>query len=119
LHIRLIAPTTPPDRIERICARAAGFVYYVSREGVTGVQTSVASSLAERVAMIREYTKLPIAVGFGISNAAQAREVAQFADAIVVGSAIVEKISEAGAASDLTDRIAKFVAPLAAATKAD
>jgi len=118
LHIRLIAPTTPPDRIEKICARAAGFIYYVSREGVTGVQTSVASSLGERVAQIRECTKLPIAVGFGISNPAQAREVAQFADAIVVGSAIVQKISEAGAASDLTDRIAEFVAPLAAATKA-
>ncbi|MEY2562088.1 MAG: tryptophan synthase alpha chain [Verrucomicrobiota bacterium] len=118
LHIRLIAPTTPPDRIQSICARAAGFVYYVSREGVTGVQTSVASSLGERVALIRECTKLPIAVGFGISSPAQAREVAQFADAIVVGSAIVEKISEAGAASDLSDRIAAFVAPLAAATKA-
>jgi tryptophan synthase alpha chain len=118
LHIRLIAPTTPPDRIEKICTRAAGFIYYVSREGVTGVQTSVASSLGERVAQIRECTKLPIAVGFGISTPAQAREVAQFADAIVVGSAIVQKISEAGAASDLPDRIAQFVAPLAAATKA-
>ena len=117
LHIRLIAPTTPADRIEKICARAAGFIYYVSREGVTGVQSSVASSLGERVAQIRACTELPIAVGFGISNPAQAREVAQFADAIVVGSAIVQKISEAGAASDLPDRIAEFVAPLAAAIK--
>ncbi|MDP9004791.1 MAG: tryptophan synthase subunit alpha [Verrucomicrobiota bacterium] len=118
VHIRLIAPTTPRDRIEEICARAAGFIYYVSREGVTGVQTSVASSLGDRIAQIRECTELPIAVGFGISNPAQAREVAQFADAIVVGSAIVQKIREAGGASDLPDRIAEFVAPLTAATKA-
>jgi tryptophan synthase alpha chain len=117
VHIRLIAPTTPPDRIEKICARAAGFIYYVSREGVTGVQTSVASSLGERVAQIRECTKLPIAVGFGISNPAQAREVAQFADAIVVGSAIVQKISEAGGAPDLANQIASFVKALMSAVK--
>jgi tryptophan synthase alpha chain len=117
LHIRLIAPTTPPERIQRICGRAAGFIYYVSREGVTGVQSSVASSLAERVAEIRQYTQLPIAVGFGISTAKQAREVAQIADAIVVGSAIVEKIHEASGASDLPERLGAFVKPLAAAAK--
>src|SRR5438876_964991 len=68
-HIRLIAPTTPPERIEQICARAAGFIYYVSREGVTGVQSSVASSVSDQVAQIRRHTTLPIAVGFGISTA--------------------------------------------------
>ena len=115
LHIRLIAPTTPPERIEQICRRAAGFIYYVSREGVTGVQSRVASSLADRVGEIRRHTKLPIAVGFGISTAEQAREVAQIADAIVVGSAIVQRISE-----DIEDspaRIGEFVAPLVAAVK--
>jgi tryptophan synthase alpha chain len=117
LHIRLIAPTTPPDRIEKICARAAGFIYYVSREGVTGVQSGVASSVGERVAQIRQCTKLPIAVGFGISNAEQAREVAQFADAIVVGSAIVQKIQEMSAGPDMPERIRQFVQPLVAATK--
>jgi tryptophan synthase alpha chain len=117
LHIRLIAPTTPPNRIRQICARAAGFIYYVSREGVTGAQTSVASSLGDRVGEIRRHTKLPIAVGFGISNAEQAREVAQFADAIVVGSAIVQKIDEAGAAPDLAEKVRQFVEPLVAATK--
>jgi tryptophan synthase alpha chain len=118
LHIRLIAPTTPPDRIEKICARAAGFIYYVSREGVTGVQSGVASSVGERVAQIRQCTKLPIAVGFGISNAEQAREVAQFADAIVIGSAIVQKIQETSASPDMPERIRQFVQPLVAATKA-
>ena len=117
LHIRLIAPTTPPDRIEKICARAAGFVYYVSREGITGVQSDVASSVGERVAQIRKYTKLPIAVGFGISNAEQAREVAQFADAIVVGSAIVQRVGEMSAERDMPRRIGNFVQPLVAAVK--
>jgi tryptophan synthase alpha chain len=117
LHIRLIAPTTPPDRVQKICANAAGFIYYVSREGVTGVQNSVASSLAERVAQIRQCTKLPIAVGFGISTAEQAHEVAQVADAIVVGSAIVQRIHEAGSGSNMPERIAEFVGPIAAAAK--
>jgi tryptophan synthase alpha chain len=103
--------------MQRICARAAGFIYYVSREGVTGVQSSVASSLTERVAEIRQCTQLPIAVGFGISTPEQAREVAQIADAIVVGSAIVEKIHEASGASDLPERLGAFVKPLAAAAK--
>ena len=117
LHIRLIAPTTPAERIQRICARAAGFIYYVSREGVTGAQSTVASSLGERVAQIRQCTELPIAVGFGISTAEQAREVAQVADAIVVGSAIVQRIQEEGSAADMPERVRKFVEPLVAAMK--
>jgi tryptophan synthase alpha chain len=117
LHIRLIAPTTPAERIEAICAKAAGFIYYVSREGVTGAQASVASSLAERVVEIRRFTNLPIAVGFGISNAEQVREVARSADAIVVGSAIVQRIFEERAAPDMPERIGAFVKALAAATK--
>jgi len=117
LHIRLIAPTTPPERIKQISARAAGFIYYVSREGVTGVQSSVASSVGDQVALIRQHTKLPVAVGFGISTAEQAKEVAQIADAIVVGSAIVQKINQSAAMSDMPARIGEFVAPLIAATK--
>jgi tryptophan synthase alpha chain len=111
LHVRLIAPTTPAERVQQICARAAGFIYYVSREGVTGVQNSVASSLADRVSHIRRHTKLPVAVGFGISTPEQAREVAQVADGVVVGSAIVKRISENATA------IGEFVAPLVAAVK--
>ena len=117
LRIRLIAPTAPAARVEAICAKAAGFIYYVSREGVTGAQASVVSSLGERIAEIRRFTKLPIAVGFGISNAEQAREVAQSADAIVVGSAIVQRIFEERAAADMPERIGAFVKALAAATK--
>jgi len=117
VHIRLIAPTTPPERIEQICARAAGFVYYVSREGVTGVQRSVAASLGERVSEIRSHTKLPVAVGFGISTAEQAREVAKVADAVVVGSAIVQMINDNATSPDLPARLSAFVAPLVAAVK--
>jgi len=117
LHIRLIAPTTPPERMQRICAGAAGFIYYVSREGVTGAQTSVASALGERVGQIRRCTTLPIAVGFGISTAEQAREVAHIADAIVVGSAIVQRINEESSAADMPERIRKFVELLVGATK--
>ncbi len=115
LHVRLIAPTTPPERIEKICARADGFVYYVSREGVTGVQSRVAASLGEHVAGIRRFTQLPIAVGFGISTPEQAREVAEVADGVVVGSAIVQRIAELGAEPDLPARVGEFVAPLARA----
>lgn len=116
-HIRLIAPTTPPDRIQRICARGAGFIYYVSREGVTGVQSSVAASVAEQVAQIRRHTKLPVAVGFGISTPEQAKEVARTADAIVVGSAIVQRINEQQTNPDMLENIGEFVKQLAAAAK--
>lgn len=117
-HIRLIAPTTPPERIAQITRDADGFIYYVSREGVTGAQSSVAASLGEGVAAIRRTTQLPIAVGFGISTAEQAREVAHHADAVVVGSAIVQQIAEHGAESDLADKVGAFVRPLARAVKA-
>jgi len=117
VHIRLIAPTTPPDRIKQICAQALGFIYYVSREGVTGVQSGVASSLGDRVSEIRRHTGLPVAVGFGISTSEQASEVAKIADAIVVGSAIVQTITENATQPDLPDQIGAFVAPLVAAVK--
>ena len=116
-RIRLIAPTTPPERIARITGQASGFVYYVSREGVTGERTEIAASLRERVGLIRQTTSLPIAVGFGISNAAQVGEVARCADAVVVGSAIVKRVAEHGKSADLIETLSAFVRPLAEATK--
>lgn len=116
-RIRLIAPTTPPERVAELARRAEGFIYYVSREGVTGEQATVADTLAAGVASIRAATALPIAVGFGISNPGQAREVAAQSDAVVVGSAIVKRIAEFGQQPDLAQRVADFVRPLAAATK--
>ena len=116
-HIRLVAPTTPTERLTKICAQARGFIYYVSREGVTGARTDMASSLADRVAEIRGVTSLPIAVGFGISNAEQARETARHADAVVIGSAIVREIAEHAQSPDLLERIVDLVRPLIAAVK--
>jgi tryptophan synthase alpha chain len=116
-RIRLIAPTTPTERIARIASRAEGFIYYVSREGVTGEQASISTSIGERVAEIRKSTALPIAVGFGISTPEQAAEVARSGDAVVVGSAIVKRIAEFGKAPDLAQRVADFVRPLAEAVR--
>jgi tryptophan synthase alpha chain len=112
-RIRLIAPTTPPARIAQLTAEASGFLYYVSREGVTGERAEVADHLAERVAAIRASTRLPISVGFGISTPEQVRQVAAVADAVVVGSAIVRRIGEIGDTPDLAARLADFVRPLA------
>src|SRR5207253_6440492 len=91
-NIYLVAPTTPEERIELIVKRGTGFIYYVSREGVTGMQKAVAQNIGEMTGRIRAYTPLPIAVGFGISTPDQARTVAQCAEAIVVGSAVVNQI---------------------------
>jgi tryptophan synthase alpha chain len=113
LHIRLIAPTTPTDRIEKIAKNAKGFLYYVSREGVTGAQDSIATSLPEKIAELRKLSGLPIAVGFGISNAEQAREVAQHADAIVVGSAIVDLIAKHGDKPETIEKVGAFAGEIA------
>jgi tryptophan synthase alpha chain len=113
--IRLIAPTTPPERVELLAKAAEGFIYYVSREGVTGEQAAVSDSIGAQVAEIRKYSALPIAVGFGISTPEQSAQVAAQSDAVVVGSAIVRRIGEHGAAPDLVAKIEDFVRPLAAA----
>ena len=115
--IRLIAPTTSSERMAKIVSTARGFVYYVSREGVTGEQSRLADTISAQVAELRRHTTLPIAVGFGISTTEQAAMVASQADAVVVGSAIVRQISENGTAPDLAGRVADFVRPLVQATK--
>ncbi|MGH8022046.1 MAG: tryptophan synthase subunit alpha, partial [Limisphaerales bacterium] len=90
-NIYLVAPTTPEDRMEIIVKRGSGFIYYVSREGVTGMQKQIAANLASQVARIRAHTKLPVVVGFGVSNPRQAMLVARAADGVVVGSAVVNQ----------------------------
>jgi tryptophan synthase alpha chain len=116
-HIRLIAPTTPTDRIATIAKSARGFIYYVSREGVTGTRESLADKVQERLAAIRQHTDLPITVGFGISDEKQAGTVAGWADGVVVGSAIVDRIGKVGDRADLADQIGKFASPIAAAVR--
>jgi len=116
-HIYLVAPTTPEERMGYIVKRGSGFIYYVSREGVTGMQKQIAVNLAQQVAKLRAHTRLPVAVGFGVSNPAQAKLVAQEADAVVVGSAVVNQIAEHGKSKDLVKRVGKFVKTLADAIK--
>ena len=108
----IVAPTTPDARMPRIAEVTTGFLYYVSREGVTGVRDQVASNIPEAMARIRRHTKLPVVVGFGIGTRAQVREVAAHADGVVVGSALVNCIRD-----HLADR-AK-IAPALAAKAAD
>src|ERR1041385_2680896 len=116
-NIYLVAPTTPDERIELIVKRAAGFVYYISREGVTGMQTKVADTIGAMTAKIRAHTDLPVAIGFGISNPEQAKFVARHAEAIVVGSAIVNQIAEHGKSPELVKRVSAFVKSLGDAVK--
>ncbi len=88
----LAAPTSPDDRLKRIAEASRGFVYAVSRTGVTGARQELAADARKLVKRLRRVTKLPVALGFGISSAEQFAEVGEFADAVVVGSAIVETI---------------------------
>jgi tryptophan synthase alpha chain len=92
--IYLLAPTSNESRIARICAAASGFVYYVSLKGVTGAATLNVDEVGRRVAAIRAHTDLPVGVGFGIRDAESAARVAAVADAVVVGSALVNRIAE-------------------------
>jgi tryptophan synthase alpha chain len=117
VHIRLIAPTTPADRMKKIAKSAKGFLYYVSREGVTGAHDSIPSSLPEKIAQLRKISDLPVAVGFGISNPEQAREVAQHADAVVVGSAIVDLIAKHGDKPEMAEKVGAFARDLAKAIR--
>lgn len=116
--IYLVAPTTPDERIARIVRRGSGFIYYVSREGVTGMQQKVSDTIGQMTAKIRAHTRLPIAVGFGISNPGQARLAVSHADAVVVGSVVVNQIAEHGRSPDLVERVVRVVRPLIEAVKA-
>jgi tryptophan synthase alpha chain len=111
--ISLLTPTSDEQRIEKAAGLGSGFIYYVSVTGVTGARASVADSLFEKVAEIRKRVALPVAVGFGISDPAQAGSVARVADGVVVGSAIV-KLFEAYQGEELRKRLGAFVAELKA-----
>ena len=94
--VRMVAPTTSEHRLGLIAAAARGFIYYIARRGVTGESKLLRRELAEEVNALRSLTDLPIAVGFGISSAEQARAVASVADGVVVGSALVRTLSQDG-----------------------
>ncbi len=107
--ISLVAPTTGRDRLKTILKTATGFLYYISITGVTGTAAPKTADIASEVGKIRKLTKMPIAVGFGISNAAQAKEIGAIADGIVIGSAVVKLIDENRNSNDLTEIVCKYV----------
>jgi len=90
--VLLVAPSSPPDRVERICARARGFVYAVARMGVTGERAEIGADAVKVVERIRQCTDMPVCVGIGVSTPEQAAEVCQVADGVVVGSALVRRL---------------------------
>jgi tryptophan synthase alpha chain len=108
----LAAPTSPDERLKSICDSSSGFVYAVSRTGVTGTHQQVEGDARDLVSRIRRCTKLPIAVGFGISNAQQFSEVTSFADAAVIGSGIVQVIEKAGPGSQAASAVYEFITSL-------
>ena len=106
--IFLVAPTSTDVRLRMVAERASGFIYAVSRAGVTGARDSMSDDAKRLVSRVRAVSDLPVAVGFGISNAAQVASVLSYADAAVVGSALVAEIERLAGASDIVERVGKF-----------
>jgi tryptophan synthase alpha chain len=120
--IRLATPTSDADRLPRIVERASGFIYYVAIAGITGTRSADSAEVAGAVAQLRRFTRLPVAVGFGIKNPAQAAAVARAADAAVVGSALVQRLAanlgrDGRAKPGLVDAVLADVSALAAGVR--
>lgn len=114
-HIRLIAPTTPADRVELLAKSSEGFIYALSRTGVTGAHGAPSANIAQLVSSIKAHTDVPVCVGFGISTPEQAAMVAAAADGVIVGSAIVKQVEMNP--GNPAQAVGRFAAPLIAATK--
>ncbi|NNL10486.1 MAG: tryptophan synthase subunit alpha, partial [Pseudomonadales bacterium] len=110
--ILLIAPTTTDQRIEKICAAASGYIYYVSLKGVTGAGHLDTASVAAKVARIRNASDLPVCVGFGIKDAVSAEAVATVADGVVVGSVLVDALASAARQGASTEELTRVAAKL-------
>ena len=110
--IFLIAPTSTDERLKLVAEHASGFVYAVSRAGVTGTRETISVEAEKLVTRMRAFTSLPIAVGFGISNSEQVKDVQRYSDAVVVGSAIVAEMERLEGASDLAQKIGEFARAL-------
>jgi tryptophan synthase alpha chain len=115
--VRLVTPTTPPDRAEQIARRSTGFLYCVSVAGVTGARTELPPGLIDRIEWLRTKTDVPILVGFGISGPDQVRAVAAVADGVIVGSALVRQVAELASQprEQLVAGVERFIEPLATA----
>jgi tryptophan synthase alpha chain len=110
--ITLLAPTTPPDRMRRLAQAAEGYLYYVSMTGVTGAQQISPQDIRLAVVELKGMSEVPVAVGFGITTVADARAVGEFADGVVVGSALVKIIAEYGQSDELLPQVGEFIASL-------
>jgi tryptophan synthase alpha chain len=110
--IYLVAPTTTSERLQIIAGLARGYLYYVSFKGITGANSLDEAGLAGPVRKIRSHSDLPIAVGFGIKTADNAAAVAELADAVVIGSALVEQVQNAVSRNDACERVIGFLAPI-------
>lgn len=117
-QILLAAPTTAPARMRDLCEAAEGFLYYVSFAGITGAARLSPDEIGARVAQIRADARAPVAVGFGVRDAQSAKAVGQFADAVVIGSALVERLAGAAGADEAAARVQAFLAPIRAALDA-
>jgi tryptophan synthase alpha chain len=115
--IFLVAPSSPEDRIKLISSVSRGFVYAASVMGITGARTSVSDAAAGLVARVRKYTRTPVSVGLGVSTAAQAEQVARFADGVIVGSAFVKRLLEAPDETAGLDSVGELAAQLAAGVR--
>jgi tryptophan synthase alpha chain len=115
--ISLIAPTTDKARLKKIASRAKGFLYYISITGITGTAAPKIKNIKNDVENIRKITNLPIAVGFGISQPEQAKEIARFADGVVIGSAIVRLIDENKNNRDLAKIVSRYASDIKKALK--
>lgn len=107
--IFLLAPTSTPDRVQRIGGVSKGFIYYVSLTGTTGTKEALSKNLGEKVSAIKGNVKLPVLVGFGISGPEQAREAAQYSDGVIIGSAIVKLIESHSNPVERNQKIAEFI----------
>jgi tryptophan synthase alpha chain len=110
--IFLVAPTSTDERLQMVAERASGFIYAVSRAGVTGAREEMSAEAEKLVRRVRQFSDLPAAVGFGISKPEQVADVWRYADAAVVGSAIVAEIEQAKSAADAVSRVGQFVRQL-------
>ncbi len=118
-QILLAAPTTAGSRLAHICAAAQGFLYYVSFAGITGADRLNLDGVRDHVAAIKASTTTPVAVGFGIRDAASAVAIGAFADAVVIGSALVDRLAGSADANEVCMRARDFLAPIRAALDVD
>lgn len=115
--IGLLAPTSLPNRLQKVCAASREMVYYVSRLGVTGARAALDADLVASLTYLRKHLPLPYVVGFGISTPEQAAQVAAYADGVVVGSALVDAVKDAATPTEAAELAKRFVSPLVDAVR--